>query len=97
MQASDTVDDVKAKIYDQVVIPVNQQHLILNKKQQLEGGRTLASYSIQKDSILHLILNLRGGTQIFVKTLAGEQVTLDVEASDTIDIVKAKLDRKSVV
>ena len=29
--------------------------------------------------------------QIFVKTLSGKTITLDVEASDTIDNVKAKM------
>jgi ubiquitin len=29
--------------------------------------------------------------QIFVKTLTGKTITLDVEASDTIDNVKAKI------
>ena len=35
------------------------------------------------------MLRLRGGMQIFVKTLTGKTITLDVEASDTIDNVKA--------
>merc|ERR1712224_447514 len=41
----------------------------------------------QKESTLHLVLRLRGGMQIFVKTLTGKTITLDVEASDTIDNV----------
>ena len=41
--------------------------------------------NIQKESTLHLVLRLRGGMQIFVKTLTGKTITLDVEASDTID------------
>ena len=45
---------------------------------------------IQKESTLHLVLRLRGGMQIFVKTLTGKTITLDVEASDSIDNVKAK-------
>ena len=36
------------------------------------------------------MLRLRGGMQIFVKTLTGKTITLDVEASDSIDNVKAK-------
>ncbi|XP_068670814.1 polyubiquitin-C-like isoform X1 [Montipora foliosa] len=90
---NDSVEKVKTKILEKKGIPTNKQKLIFGGR-KLEDGRTLAYYNIQKESTLHLALRFRSGMQIFVKTVTGKTITLEVEPSDSIENVKTKVTDK---
>jgi ubiquitin C len=93
VEESNTIEMVKKQIYRTEGIRPDKQRLIFAGI-QLEDEGTLASYSILNESTLHLALRFRRSIQIFVWTSTRKTIKLNVEDTDTIANIKAKIQDK---
>ena len=59
VELNDSTVATKIRIQNKEGIPPNQQRLLFSGI-QFEDGRTLASYNVQHESTIHLVLRLRG-------------------------------------
>ncbi|GJY35976.1 polyubiquitin [Tanacetum coccineum] len=94
VKGSDTIGDLKSMINDEESVPKNQQILLYNGDQLDDNSRTLADCYIHRESTLHLFHASTGLMQILVKILAGQEIKLKVNSSDTIANIKAMIQDK---
>ena len=90
---SDNIKLVKEKIYEKEGILPSQQHLFFAGK-EMEYNLSLSNYKIQNGSTLHLIILKPEDKCIYVKTLTGKTISLEVNLSDNIELVKEKIYEK---
>ena len=93
VRGGDTVGDVKSAVYEKEGIPPEQQRLLWGGR-PLKDEERLRDCGLCSGSSVDLSLGLSGGMQLFVKTLTGKTITLEVESSDTIESVKEKIQDK---
>ena len=98
VQSFNTVGNVKDKIQDKAFMPPDQQILAFVGKKLEDTHSTLSDYNIHNESTLHLIQKSNSDMQIYVKILETRKtITLKVEVTHTIDIVKDKIQDKEFI
>jgi ubiquitin C len=68
VESSNTIDELKSQISDNLHVPVDELWLVYRSK-QLSDKLTVGDYNIHKDAVLYVVFRIHGGIQNFVNTL----------------------------
>ena len=85
IEATSTIETLKAKIQGKEGIPPDQQCLLFEGR-ELKDVHTLFHYNIGEGSVIQLLSHLQ--YRIFVETPTGKTISLKVEEGNTIKEVK---------
>ena len=87
VKLSDTILSVKTKIFEKGCVKPELQRLMYGGK-YLEDEKTLSFYNIQNHSTLQYLCPRPNQIEIYVKTLTGSPVSLDVDPSSKVSSLK---------
>jgi ubiquitin C len=87
VRSFDTIQNIKSIIQAKEGIQSDQYSVVHNGK-VLEDDRILSSLNIPNDTTLHLVFNPKDVLSVFLKTVAGEILKLEVKVLFTIRDVK---------
>ena len=93
LEPSDMIEEVKRQVYDKVIIHPDDQRLFF-KETLLQDGQRLSDYNIENEATLFMLLNIKGGVQIYVKTLTGQTMTIVAGPSNTTEDIKIMIQDK---
>ena len=90
VRPSDTIEEVKSKIQGKQGIPTDHQRLYFSGR-QLENSQTLSNYDIKNGSTVQMVLRLRGGMCIFIKSFEGTTFSIYLDCESTVEELKEKI------
>eukprot|EP00826_Nyctotherus_ovalis_P013030 TRINITY_DN13486_c0_g1_i2.p1 TRINITY_DN13486_c0_g1~~TRINITY_DN13486_c0_g1_i2.p1 ORF type:complete len:156 (+),score=53.58 TRINITY_DN13486_c0_g1_i2:105-572(+) len=97
LEEATTLAELKCAIYDTLGLVPSQQALFFSA-QAVSEASTLHDHGIADGSKLHLIPILKGGGEVYIKTLAGKSMKVEVELeSCTLNKLKEEIHKKTGV
>mmetsp|Transcript_94120 Transcript_94120/g.129595 ORF Transcript_94120/g.129595 Transcript_94120/m.129595 type:complete len:151 (+) Transcript_94120:1228-1680(+) len=86
-----TVADLKELVEIHHKIPTNKQRLVIGTNELADPSKKLEEIPLKDINVLQVLPELKGGMEIYIKTLTGQTLTIDVSPDDTIETLKDKI------